>query len=98
VIINNFRAVSSGALRGFCDVTMPSGMILYGCGVFVKGDTTWCSPPSQKKRAANGSPVVGRDGKAIYESQIGFATKDARTRWTDAVVAALRVQCPHALA
>src|SRR5271165_3176912 len=49
-----FQSIRAGALVGFADVHLPSGMVLHRCSIFARDDKAWASPPSKQ--------VIGRDG------------------------------------
>lgn len=56
IAITNFRAYEKGSLRGFFDVTLPSGMILRGCKLFQKETgSRWIGLPSEKFTDRNGA-------------------------------------------
>jgi hypothetical protein len=92
--VTNFRAIQAGALVGFADVALPSGMILHRCSIFAKDDRAWASPPSK--------PIIGRDGtaqrtsdaKVRYEPTVSFTDRWTAERWSTAVVEALRAEHP----
>lgn len=92
VIVEEFKPLARKSLCGFARVRMPSGMIIHDVGIYEKDGIRWAFPPSK--------PVIGRDGtifkngnKPAYSPMITFASKDGRSRFTDAVVAA--VAAPH---
>jgi len=95
--VANFKPVLSGAMIGFYDVTLPSGMVLYRCSAFAKGGRVWAAPPSKQVIARDGSVLRGPDGKAKYEQVVDFVDRRTRERWSEHVVAALRETFPNAL-
>jgi hypothetical protein len=95
--VSDLKPINAGALRCLVNVALPSGMILLGCAVFVKDDRTWAAPP--------GKPVIGRagivektpQGKTRYEPTVSFADRATAERWSDAVIAAVRLAYPEAI-
>jgi hypothetical protein len=95
-----FKAVDRDPLRGWATVLMPSGMILHDVGVFHDrgSDRSWVSAPSK--------PMIGRDGvqlrattnaKLLYTPVITFETATIYRKFSDSVIAALRLAYPQAL-
>ena len=76
----------------------PSGMILFRCPVFVKGDRAWAAPPAKPIVSRDGSVARSSDGKNRYEQVVGFTDRWTQERWSNAVVEALRAEHPEALA
>ena len=98
MMVRNFTTISAGALRGFFDVTSPSGMTLFRCSLFVKDGKAWAGPPSKQVITRDGTVKRGTDGKVIYEQTVGFIDRATETRWSDQVIEALRIAEPDALA
>src|SRR4051794_10493266 len=95
--VQNFTPLSAGALVGFLDVTLPSGMVLHRCSIFTKDDRAWASPPSKQVIGRDGTVQKTADGKARYEPTVSFVDRPTQERWSNAVVAALRIANPEAL-
>jgi hypothetical protein len=95
--ILGFRPMQAGALIGFADVALPSGMVLHRCSIFVKDDTVWASPPSKQVVGRDGTIQRTADGKNRYEPTVSFTDRWTQERWSAAVVEALRTQHPEAL-
>ena len=95
--ISDFKPVSAGALRGFCDVTMPSGMVLHRCSIFAKDGKAWASPPSKQVIGKDGTVRRDANGKVRYEPTVSFADRPTQERWSGAVIEALRAARPEAL-
>jgi hypothetical protein len=98
-VITAFRPTpGKGALRGWATVAMPSGMVLNDCGIFLgDNDTTWASPPSKPQISRDGTVIKDQNGKAKYSPCVEFASKEARNRWSDQVIAAVRASHQDAL-
>jgi hypothetical protein len=95
LIIEKFKAVSRNSLRGFARVRMPSGMIFHDVTVHEKEGARWASPASKPVIGRDGTNVT-RDGKLAYQSVVSFATKEARDKFSAAVVAAIEDTHPGA--
>jgi hypothetical protein len=95
--IADFKPVSAGALRGFCDVVMPSGMVLHRCSIFAKDGRAWISPPSKQVIGRDGTVQRDASGKTRYELTVSFTDRPTQERWSGAVIEALRLAHPEAL-
>jgi hypothetical protein len=100
IVIENFRPTPTPAavLRGFADVTMPDGMILYRCTVFMKDGHAWAAPPSKQIIERDGSVSRTPDGKVRYEPTVSFVDRATTDRWSKLVIEALKISHPEALA
>jgi hypothetical protein len=98
ITVENFKPISAGAMRGFCDVTLPSGMVLHRCSIFAKDGKAWASPPSKQVIGRDGTVQKTTDGKARYEPTVSFTDRATGERWSNAVIEALQAAEPEALA
>jgi hypothetical protein len=75
---------------------MPSGIQHYGCKLTVgpKGGF-WIAMPSTIRRDADGKPVLGADGKVIWDQHAGFRNKAIHEKFEAAVLPVLRRQHPE---
>jgi hypothetical protein len=96
--VSDFKPVAAGALRGFCDVVMPSGMKLHRCSIFAKDGKAWAGPPSKQVIGKDGTVQRDANGKVRYEPTVSFADRATQDRWSEAVITALRAAHPEALA
>jgi DNA-binding cell septation regulator SpoVG len=96
--VENFRAISAGALRGIVDVTLPSGMVLHRCSIFAKDGKAWASPPSKQVIGRDGTVQKTTDGRSRYEATVSFIDRATGERWSNAVIEALQTAEPAALA
>ncbi len=93
--ILDWREMRRGSLLGFARVEFPSGLIISDVTILQGEAGAWASPPSK--------PMIGRDGvvmkdsvgKVKYSPIIEFASKEIRNRWSDAVIAAMKVAHPE---
>jgi hypothetical protein len=98
VAIKDFKSIRAGALLGFADVHHPSGMILHRCSIFAKDDKAWASPPSKQVIGRDGTVQKTADGKVRYEPTVSFVDRATQERWSTAVIEALQLAHPEALA
>ena len=97
VKVREFKQLRKGSLLGFARIEMPSGMILHDVTILTGEHGPWASPPSK--------PMIGRDGVAIkdaagktrYSPLIEFASREARERFSTAVIEAMRAAHPEAM-
>jgi hypothetical protein len=95
--VEDFKPINAGAMRGFVDVHLPSGMVLHRCSVFAKGDKAWASPPSKQVIGRDGVVQKTADGKTRYEPTVSFIDRATQERWSAAVIDALTLTYPEAL-
>ena len=94
----NWRPLRKGSLIGFVSVSMPSGITIHEISILETNGRFWASPPSKPMIDRDGHVMIGDDGKRRYAPLIEFADRDTRSRWSDAVIEALRTAEPEALA
>jgi hypothetical protein len=97
ITVEAFKPINAGAMRGFCDVTLPSGMVLHRCSIFTKDGKSWASPPSKQVIGRDGTVQKAADGKTRYEPTVSFVDRATQERWSAAVIEALRLVEPEAL-
>jgi hypothetical protein len=97
IIVTEFKPINAGAMRGFVDAHLPSGMILHRCSVFAKGDKVWAAPPSKQVIGRDGTVQRTADGKARYEATVSFTDRATQEKWSAAVIEALSLAYPDAL-
>lgn len=95
--VTDLKRVRTGALVGFCDVHLPSGMILHRCSIFAKEDKAWASPPAKQVLGRDGSVQKSANGKTRYEQTVSFADRATQERWSNAVIEAINLTFPDAL-
>lgn len=96
--ILDWRPIARGSLLGFARVEFSSGMVISDATVLTGERGPWASPPSKPMISKDGTVLKGDDGKIRYSPLIEFTSKDIRTRWSDAVIAAMRAAHPEAFA
>src|SRR5690349_16480409 len=95
--IRAWRPVRKGALLGFCQVAMPSGMILIDVTILTGERGPWASPPARPMTDRDGTPLRDERNKVRYAPVIEFSSRNIRDRWSKAVIEVMRVAHPEAL-
>jgi hypothetical protein len=98
IVIEEFRRVTKGTLRGFARARFPSGLIHSDIGIHVAAETgrAWAMPPG-RPMIENDTVMRREDGKIRHATLISFASTKIRNQWSDQVVAAVRAMLPEAL-
>ena len=94
----NWRPLRKGSLIGFVSVSMPSGITIHEISILETNGRFWASPPSKPMIDRNGVVMIDDNGKRRFAPIVEFTTREIRSRWSDAVVEALRAAFPEALA
>jgi hypothetical protein len=77
---------------------MPSGITIHEVSILETNGRFWASPPSKPMIDRSGRVMIDDAGKRRYTPVVGFLDRDTRSRWSDAVLEALRIAEPAALA
>jgi hypothetical protein len=77
-----------GNLLGFADIEVESGIVIVEVTVHLQGTTTWANPPARPV-IQGGRLVQDERGKVTHIPVLRFVNKEARDRWSAAVVAAV---------
>lgn len=78
ITIANARKINRGALIGFFDVALPSGMKLNGCTLLEKDGRRWIGLPSKE--------WVKPDGSKSYVPIVEIPDREARDKFNAAVL------------
>jgi hypothetical protein len=80
ITISNARKLNKGALIGFFDVQLPSGIKLNGCTLLSKKDGSgrFIGLPSKE--------FVKSDGTKAYQPVVEIPDREARDKFTSAVL------------
>jgi hypothetical protein len=97
ITVSDFKPISAGAMKGICDVHLPSGMTLHRCSIFAKDGKAWASPPSKQVIGRDGMVQKTAEGKTRYEATVSFADRATQNRWSSSVIEALCIAHPEAL-
>lgn len=90
IIVSDWKPVERNSLRGFCMVSLPSGLILHDVSVYCKDSRWWASPASKPMLDRDGKAMRGEDWKIKYLPIVSFASKEIRDRFSEQVIEALR--------
>ena len=93
----NWKPLRKGSLVGFVSVSMPSGITVHEVSILETNGRFWASPPSKPMIDRNGVVMIDDAGKRRYSALIEFVDRDTRSRWSNAVIEALRTAEPEAL-
>ena len=89
---SDWRPLERNTLRGFVTLTLePSGLVLHDCAVHRKEDREWVGLPRKPQLDRDGQPR--RDtatGKQLYTAVVEIPDRDARARFQEAALAAVR--------
>jgi hypothetical protein len=92
----SWRPHQAGTLRGFCDIELPSGLVLCDISVHESAGQRWANPAGIPALDADRRQRLGPNGKPDYRPSARFAHSGARERFRAAVLAALEeagIQC-----
>lgn len=84
----NPRPHVKNTLRGFFDLALPSGMVLRGCTLLVKGDHTWVGLPGRR--------YVDADGVETWANVIDFSDRVAKDQFQRIALQAAQEVFPEA--
>jgi hypothetical protein len=76
--ISNARKLNKGALRGFFDVELPSGLKLNSCTLLEKDGKRWIGLPSRE--------YTKTDGTKAYQPIVEIPDREARDKFNGAVL------------
>ena len=96
-VATTWKPLRKGSLVGFVSITMPSGITIHEVSVLETNGKFWASPPSKPMIDRNGVVMIDDAGKRRYSALIEFVDRDTRSRWSNAVIEALRTAEPEAL-
>jgi hypothetical protein len=85
-------------MLGYLDVELPSPMIINGCKL-MRGPNgrLWIATPAERQVDRDGNPRLDGGGKPMWSPIVEFANREARERFNELVLDALRHQHPDAL-
>jgi DNA-binding cell septation regulator SpoVG len=87
----------AGTVLGYLDVELPSGMVINGSKLMVgPNGKYWVAMPSERQLDRDGNPRLDANGKQLWSPIVEFATRDARGRFSELILEALRRQHPAA--
>ena len=99
ISISAWKERESGTLRGFFSASLPSGLELHELMLHHRDGSWWLSFPSKPMLGADGTALRDERGKIRYSAPlISFASRDARERFNQEVLDALRLAQPEVFA
>jgi hypothetical protein len=99
VILESFRPLTKGTLRGFARVQFASGFILDEISIHIGSDDghCWAMPPGRPMVDQVGNAIRDpKTGKVRYSGLCSFTTANIRRRWSDEIIALVREKHPEA--
>lgn len=94
--ILDFRQMRKNSLLGFAKVELPSGLIINDVTILSGERGPWASPPSKPMVDRNGVVMKDSNRKLRYTPIIDFVSKHVCSRFSDAVIKAVRATHPEA--
>jgi DNA-binding cell septation regulator SpoVG len=73
-----FTPLERGALRGFCDLALDSGMVVHDCTVMENNGRRWVNLPGKPQLDRDKNLVRGESGKIIYVPVLSIADRVRR--------------------
>jgi hypothetical protein len=99
ISISGWKERESGTLRGFFSASLPSGLELHELMLRHRDGSWWLSFPAKPLLGADGTALRDERGKVRYGTPLmSFASQDARERFKQAVLDALRLAQPEVFA
>jgi hypothetical protein len=95
ITISDWKPLERNTLRGFCTVSLPSGLILHDAAVHSRDDSWWVSPASRPQIGRDGTVLKDDAGKVKYVPVVSFQSKAVRDRFSAGVIDALRLAHPE---
>jgi hypothetical protein len=88
---------SAGTVLGFFSIELPSGLIINDAKLMVgRPGKYWVALPAIKLTGKDGNPRLDPTGSSLWNPIVAFASRDARDRFNELVLTALRRQHPGA--
>jgi len=86
---------NGGALVGFANVELPSGLKINDCPVLISNGKAWAAFPAKPQIGQDGRQIV-IDGKKQFTAILSWPDRATANRWSDAVVDLVRAKHPEA--
>jgi hypothetical protein len=99
ITIADWKPRESGTLRGFFSASLPSGLELHELMLHERDGSWWISFPAKPMLGPDGAALRDERGKVRYGAAlIEFTTAQARNRFVEQVLVALRQTLPQVFA
>ncbi len=92
--VRDWRPMRRGALLGFVKIATPSGLVMVDITVMNGERGPWCGMPSKPMLDRDGVAMKDQAGRVRYVALIEFTSKEAREKFSAAVIEALRSSHP----
>jgi hypothetical protein len=96
MVLESFKPMLKGALRGFASVRLPIGRVITDIPVCTSRGRTWASLPSKTILDREGRHLE-ENGKKRYAPFLSWPDRAAADRWSAAVVELVRRHHPDAI-
>jgi hypothetical protein len=99
ITCRDFRSFRRNTLLGFAEVTIEEfGLTIKDIAIHSKAGSRWAQPPAKPQVSRDGTLVKDpTTGKIAYTPIIELTSRDARDRFSAAVIAAVLARNPAAL-
>lgn len=92
-----WKAMERNSLRGFATIRLGKSLTIKDVTVHENNGKRWASFPSKPMLDSNGNTKRDDVGKVQYVPILEWADRDAKDRFSEAVVAAIEAEHPDAL-
>ena len=92
----DWKPVARNSLRGFAAVRLGKSLIIRDITIHCSSGRRWAGMPGKPLLQSDGTAKLGNNGKPTYVPVMEWATKDAADRFSEAVIAAVEREHPHA--
>ena len=93
--IMNFKAINKSNLVGFAEILMSSGIGFVDVMIMRKERRFYAMPPAKPLLVNGAQKIDPYTNKPIYAHIVKFSTKELKQKWSDAVIAALKMSYPE---
>jgi len=91
-----WKPMPRNSLRGFASVRLGASLIIKDVTVHASNGKRWAGLPGKPLIQADGAAKRGPNGKPTYVPVMEWTSKDAADRFSEAVIAAVEREYPHA--
>jgi hypothetical protein len=84
-----FTSLERGALKGFADLALDSGMIIHDALVMESHGKRWVNLPAKPQLDADKRAKVGEDGKIAYMPVVSIPDRDRREVFSNSALNAI---------
>ncbi len=99
MILRAWRPIgSAGSLRGFADLELPIGLVIFDCPIHVSHGRPWAALPGRPviDKAGRHAEDPSGSGKRAWVPMAQWRDRDIAARWSDRVVELIRGADPGA--